>query len=277
MPITTIAVTSQKPGSVRSGMTDSVTVVATSERRPVCGAPPATVARDVALGAPPAAGVAGSGLRVHLAADPHRLRAVARTGCPPCERCPVCARVEGAAARQRSARPACRDWRRPDPSPSAGGIRRRFRGSAGTTIELDRALLWDFLTHRRARGRRGPTSRGNRRPLPAIRPFRVGWLRTLAAEAWGAVCPRAFRSSHVHVKDGEGAKREFQNAPGGDGDLHMERVLELIRAAGYQAPLCPKDAIAADLETVLSFAGRFPIVTAAQTSIAREADMTRYT
>ena len=76
------------------------------------------------------------------------------------------------------------------------------------------------------------------------------WVRTLLDvgnfrrqgytpdEILGVVEEVAPLLSHIHFKDGKGIKREFQNVPIGEGDLDMERVLQLIRELGYPNPLC---------------------------------------
>lgn len=45
-------------------------------------------------------------------------------------------------------------------------------------------------------------------------------------------------SIHIHFKDGRGHKREFKDTALGEGELEMERILQIILDAGYTNPLC---------------------------------------
>jgi len=74
------------------------------------------------------------------------------------------------------------------------------------------------------------------RALPDTGNFlRFGYSPT---EVLDIVAELAPISSHLHLKDGRGHRRDFKDTALGEGELDCERMLRLIRVSGYLWPIC---------------------------------------
>jgi catechol 2,3-dioxygenase-like lactoylglutathione lyase family enzyme len=64
--------------------------------------------------------------------------------------------------------------------------------------------------------------------------LRAGYSADAVLDVVAEVAPI---SAHIHLKDGRGHRREFQDTPLGQGEIDCERMLRLIKVSGYLHPL----------------------------------------
>jgi len=62
-----------------------------------------------------------------------------------------------------------------------------------------------------------------------------GWSVAECDEFYPQLAPHVF---HTHMKDGTGSRENYQGAALGDGEIHVDYVVELLKEAGYDGVWC---------------------------------------